>query len=104
MSAVAADSESELRRSGKFELIFPVPGTAHKYLKFFDGPRPLERMLLANSTIKSGTDKAALTGGGVSSWRGGSVERRGGRNGAAKKGRKGRLHESVSPVRELQFP
>lgn len=45
MSAVATESARELRRSGGFELIFPVAGTAHKYLKFFEGPRPLERML-----------------------------------------------------------
>lgn len=101
MSAVAMDSENELRRSGGFELIFPVAGTANKYLKFFDGPRPLERML-ANSALAR--DKAAP--GGARTWRGG-LEKRGSRKGEAQNCRKGqdskahRRASSVSPVREL---
>eukprot|EP00752_Nemacystus_decipiens_P009213 g8229.t1 len=101
MSAVAMDSENELRRSGGFELIFPVAGTASKYLKFFDGPRPLERML-ANSALAR--DKAAP--GGARAWRGG-LEKRGSRRGEAQKCRKGqdgkahRRASSVSPVRRL---
>ncbi|CAM9216516.1 unnamed protein product, partial [Ectocarpus sp. 13 AM-2016] len=69
MSAVVAESERELGRSGGFELIFPVARTANKYLKFFDGPRPFERLLAAASAARSphkGTrearGKAALKG------------------------------------------
>ena len=101
MSAVAMESESELRRAGGFELIFPVAGTASKYLKFFDGPRPLERML-ANSALAR--EKAAS--GGAHGWRGG-LEKRGGRRGDTQNLRKSRdtkAHRrasSVSPIREL---
>lgn len=105
MSAVAVDSENELRRSGGFELIFPVASTANKYFKFFDGPRPLERML-ANSTHvgDAASGKTALKG--VRAWRSG-VEKRGSRR-AAKAGRNGRVSQgqgcasSASPVRELE--
>lgn len=102
MTAVTLDSENELRRSGGFELIFPVASTANKYLKFFDGPRPLERML-ANSNHGGGdaaSGKAALNG--VRAWRG---SRRGA---TAKTGRNGRGNQgqgcasSVSPVRDLK--
>ncbi|CBN78071.1 conserved unknown protein [Ectocarpus siliculosus] len=69
MSAVVAESERELGRAGGFELIFPVARTANKYLKFFDGPRPFERLLAAASAATSphkGTrearGKAALKG------------------------------------------
>ncbi len=110
MSAVAADSESELRRSGNFERIFPVAGTAHKYLKFFEGPRPLERMLADSAAAAAAaTDKAPLVGGRGRTRRCGSVEKRDGRRGIARKCRNGRFHgeqasASVSPVRDLQFP
>ncbi|CAM9736852.1 unnamed protein product [Ascophyllum nodosum] len=49
VAAVSAESASEMRRSGGFRMIFPMRGTAHKYFKFFDGPRPLERMLTATN-------------------------------------------------------
>lgn len=63
MAAVAMESEGELRRSGGFDLIFPLAGTANKYLKFFDGPRPLERMLAATSSSTSShkTEDAILS-------------------------------------------
>lgn len=51
MAAVAAESASELSRSGGFELIFPVGRAATKYFQFFDDScRPLERMLAASSS------------------------------------------------------
>lgn len=104
MTAVAMESESELRRSGGFELIFPVAGTANKYLKFFDGPRPLERMLANSATANR--DKAAPGGSGA--WRSGP-EKRSSRRWGALKCRKGhdtkdhRRASSVSPVRDLQI-
>lgn len=99
MAAVTLDSESELRRSGGFELIFPVAGTANKYLKFFDGPRPLERTL-ANAAFAR--DKAAS--GGASALRGGLEECRAGRTGGqrCRKGRDSNVHRrasSVDPIR-----
>lgn len=102
MSAVALDSESELRRSGGFELIFPVASTANKYLKFFDGPRPLERMLVNSALAR---DKAAL--GGARTWRSG-LEKRGSLRGGAQNCRKDhdskghRRASSISPIRELK--
>lgn len=50
MATIAAESMSELKRSGGFELIFPVGDSAHKYFRFFDEPRPLERMVAALDT------------------------------------------------------
>lgn len=51
MGAVAAESASELSRSGRFELIFPVGRSARKYFQFFDDScRPLERMLAVASS------------------------------------------------------
>lgn len=103
MAAVAKDSESELRRSGGFELIFPVAGTANKYLKFFDGPRPLERML-ANSALAR--EKAAP--GGARALRSGVEKRDSSGRGSAQNFRKGQGSKgygraaSVSPVRELK--
>ena len=44
------ESESELRSTESFELIFPVAPMASKYLKFFDDSLPLERKL-ANSAL-----------------------------------------------------
>lgn len=102
MAAVAVDSESELRRSGGFELIFPVPGTANKYLKFFDGPRPLERMLASSAIARDKT-----TPGGGRAWRSG-LEKHGSRRGGAQNCQKGpdskgyRRASTVSPVRELK--
>lgn len=51
MTAIATESASELRRSGGFELIFPVRSTAHKYFRFFEGPRPRERIVAAVSGL-----------------------------------------------------
>lgn len=50
VTAIAAESASELCRSGGFKLIFPVGNSSHKFLRFFDDPRPLERMLAAANT------------------------------------------------------
>lgn len=103
MAAVAMDSENELRRSGGFELIFPVAATANKYFRFFDGPRPLERMLAKSN--HGGIDAAAsgkTVLRGVRAWRG-SVEKQGRKAGG--NGRRGRRQErasSVSTVRELE--
>lgn len=58
MAAIAAESASELKRSGGFELIFPVGDTAQNYFRFFDNARPLERMLAASTKPKS----SAVTG------------------------------------------
>eukprot|EP00903_Cladosiphon_okamuranus_P011769 g11063.t1 len=103
MAAVAVNSESELRRSGGFELIFPVAGTANKYLKFFDGPRPLERMLADAALAR---DKAAS--GGASALRRSGLEKHSTRRAggqSCRTGRDSKVHRrasSVSSVRELK--
>lgn len=106
MAAVAAESASELRRSGGFKLIFPVPGTAHKYLKFFDGPRPLERMLApaCGPSVPPG-DRGEINAS-RRSWKGvgGGDRRRDNRrvgtvHGKRRVGREAERASSVSPVR-----
>ncbi|CAM9200114.1 unnamed protein product [Ectocarpus fasciculatus] len=101
MSAVVAESESEFGRSGGFELIFPVARTANKYLKFFDGPRPLERLLAAASAARS-PHKATRDARGKAAQKGMRYGRDSLRNLSENGGRKGGDHQqhrhTVSPA------